>query len=246
MYHLKVDWDTRSAKEEELFAFLIGSLKPTSVLDLGCGDGGHAPRYAAAGIRYSGVDSSVEMIKTAARMHGALAGVSFSTGDMTKISMTNRGQFDQVVMLGNTLPHLITAKDLKAALTGISRSLTTNGYFVLQTVNPGKLIRNTTYFLPPKLAGDVFFAPFYLKRDDEWDFYMPVYRLKNGTVAETHISSTRLKFWSKQQVVEQARNQGLKYVAAYGNAKLEPYSASRSDNLILIFRKPAYARTSRS
>ncbi len=245
VYHLKVDWNNRSAKEDDLFAYLIGALQPASVLDLGCGDGGHAPRYAAAGIRYSGIDSSNEMIKTAVRIHGALTGVSFSTGDMTKLPRETSGQFDQVIMLGNTLPHLLTPRDLNATLAGISRSLTTNGHFVLQTVNPGKLIRKAIHFLPPKLADDVLFAPFYLKQGDNWDFYMPIYRLKNGAVAATNITTTRLKFWTKQQIVEQARIRGLKLVAAYGSAKLAAYISSKSENLILIFRKLSDARTPR-
>lgn len=245
VYHLKVDWSNRSAKENELFGLLIESLKPASVLDLGCGDGGHAPRYAEAGIRYFGIDSSGKMIRSASQAHRSLAGVSFSTGDMAKLPSDTKGRFDQVIMLGNTLPHLLTSQSLKATLAGISRSLTTNGHFILQTVNPGKLTHKTIHFLPPKLTGEVFFAPFYLKQGDGWDFYMPIYQLRNGTVAATNISSTRLKFWTKQQLVEQARDQGLRFVASYGNAKLEAYSASKSENLILIFRKLAHARTSR-
>lgn len=245
VYHLKVDWKNRSAKEDGLFDRLIEELKPASVLDLGCGDGGHAARYAAAGIRYFGIDSSDEMIKTALQAHQSLAGVTFATGEMARLPSDTKGQFDQVIMLGNTLPHLLTNRSVKATLAGISRSLTANGHFILQTVNPGKLARKTIHFLPPKLAGETFFAPFYLKQGDGWDFYMPVYQLKNGAVTATNISSTRLKFWTKRQLVDQARGQGLKCVAAYGNAKLDEYNVAKSENLILILRKSTHARTSR-
>ena len=185
------------------------------------------------------------MIKAASQAHRSLAAVSFATGDMTKLPSDTRGRFDQVVMLGNTLPHLLTAQSLKVTMAGISRSLTRNGHFVLQTVNPGKLTHKSIHFLPPKLAGEVFFAPFYLNHGDGWDFYMPVYQLRNGAITATNVSSTRLKFWTKSQVIELARGQGLKFVAAYGNAKLEKYSASKSENLILVFRKLAHARTPR-
>lgn len=245
VYHLKVDWKNRSGKEDPLFAYLIDSLKPSSVLDIGCGDGGHASRFASAGIRYHGLDSSSAMIEAAVKSHSSLSGVTFSVGDMAKLPKLFSGQFDQVVMLGNTLPHLLTRQKLKATLTGISRSLINSGYFVLQTVNSGTFTGKEIRFLPPKLTTEVLFAPFYSKRGEFWDFYMPIYRLTNGVVSSSNITSTSLKFWTKKEIVAQAQSLGLKLTAAFGNAKLDPYRTATSDNMILIFRKLTNARTAR-
>lgn len=246
VYHLKVDWDNRSAKENKLFDYLISDLKPTSVLDIGCGDGGHAGRYAEAGASYLGIDSSIEMIKTASRTHQGRSGVNFATGDMARLAPEYAGGFDQAVMLGNTLPHVLTARDLTATLSGVSRSLQPHGYFVVQTVNPGSFANKKIHFLAPKKSGDVLFAPFYLNQGETWDFYMPIYRLAGDAAVAANIASTRLRFWSRQELTERARKSGLTTVAAFGNSRLDPYHTRTSDNLILVFRKLANARTSRS
>lgn len=245
VYHLKVDWNNRSTKENQLFAYLINSLKPSSVLDIGCGDGGHASRYASAGIRYRGLDSSSAMIERANVKSSSLPEVSFSIGDMTKLPKSTVAEFDQVIMLGNTLPHLLSAKTLQATLSGICRSLTDSGHFVVQTVNPGAFAGKKLHFLPPKLTTEVLFTPFYSKQGEVWDFYMPIYRLSNGAILSSNITSTSLRFWTKHEIVSQAQPLGLKLINAFGNAKLDPYRSAHSENMILIFRKLPRARTSR-
>ncbi len=243
LYRIKVDWESRSAKEDKLFDYLISTLKPTSVLDLGCGDGGHAPRYLTAGITYHGIDYSAEMIRVARQAYGQSEGSLFEVGDMSMLSAKLSARFDQILLLGNTLPHVSTLRTLRTTLAGIGRSLVAGGHFVVQTVNPGSLAGKRVHFLAAKLTTEAFFVPVYVRDGHYWEFYLTTHRLNAGSIESTTTSSTRLRIWNKRQVVENARRYGLKLISAYGGPQLQPYQSNKSGNMILIFRKVSRAGT---
>lgn len=77
--------------------------KPLRILELGCGTGGHAEHFVAAGCTVHGIDRSPEMVVRAAqRLHGNAA-ASFETGDATSIDLGR--QFDLVVALFHVLSY---------------------------------------------------------------------------------------------------------------------------------------------
>lgn len=237
VYDLKVDWESRHDKEQKLFRYLLDTLKPTRVLDIGCGDGGHAPLYAAARIEYLGIDLSQEMIAKARSKYAQLPGVRFETGDMARLPAKFKESFDQIIVLGNTLPHLLTQQALDRAITQMSRSLVGSGNLILQTVNPAPLKKKQLHFLPAKLSGETIFAPFYLQAVNHWDFHMPIYQVGDRGCVLRSAEVTRLRFWSKAQIAASAKDANLKLRAAFGNAGLDPYNPTASENMILIFGK---------
>lgn len=241
VYHIKVDWKNRAGKENRLFEFLTKTLQPSRVLDIGCGDGGHAQRYADAGVKYHGIDKSSTMVQAAKSACGQMPGVSFSTGDMTKLPKSYSKQFDQIIVLGNTIPHLITSDDMKKAVAGFSRCLGTGGHLVLQTVNPRVLENKSVFLLPPKLAQGTLFTPFYVNRGKYWEFVMPIFSVANESVSSKSAATTMLRFWSREELKAAGATCGLRLVSAFGDAGLSPYKPRSSGNMILLFRKIADA-----
>ncbi len=246
VYHLKVDWQHRASKEDRLFELLTRELQPACVLDIGCGDGGHAARYAAVGAQYLGIDKSPAMIRAAKRTHGQSPNATFRTGDMTKLPVSFAARFNQVVILGNTIPHLTTLAALTQAFAGMSRSLIDGGHLVLQTVNPHILAGKKLHLLPPKLTQDTLFVPFYLKRGECWEFVMQIFKVSRVSVTHRSAATTMLRFWSRDEIKAVALANKLRLVASYGDAGLSSYKPQSSDNMILLFRKKAHAGTSRS
>ncbi len=135
---------------------LARSLRPVRrVLDVGCATGGYALALADMGFQVTGVDLDPEMVRlartNAARWAGQLAayapGVAaagrgpeprFLVRDMTDLhGLPEPGQdpFDAVICLGNTLPHMLSAGELGAALGEMARVLASGGTAILQTVN---------------------------------------------------------------------------------------------------------------
>lgn len=80
----------------ELLAVLAGE----SVLDIGCGQGVLAPFVAQANARYTGIDSSARLIRSAERRHGKVG--RFLHGDARRVQTLpgmSAGAFDAAVFL---------------------------------------------------------------------------------------------------------------------------------------------------
>lgn len=237
LYHLKVDWDKRLPKETALFDLLFAHRDISAVCDLGCGDGGHAREIVKRNAVYIGIDSSERMIRMAKAKHARGKGMHFLKGDMLKLPVKYRGKFDLVLLLGNTLPHILTGAELRMLIKSVGRLLTPHGRFVIQTVNPEMLKTKLVHFLPPKLADNrVLFAPFYVRQDKYWNFLMPIYIIEQGKIISHNSLETRLKFWQRSEIAA-AASRDFKVTNAYGDAGLKPYIRSKSENMILILEK---------
>lgn len=77
--------------------------KPLRILELGCGTGGHAEHFVAAGCTVHGIDRSPEMVARASERLRGSAAASFETGDATSIDLGR--QFDLVVALFHVLSY---------------------------------------------------------------------------------------------------------------------------------------------
>jgi SAM-dependent methyltransferase len=237
LYHLKVDWDKRLPKETALFDLLFANHDISAVCDLGCGDGGHAAAIVERGASYAGIDSSARMIKMAKSRDAGIKGIQFLRGDMLQLPVKYKGMFDLVLLLGNTLPHILSGADLKKLMKNVSRVLSPHGRFVIQTVNPEMLKTKQVHFLPPKLADNrVLFAPFYARQDECWSFLMPIYIIEQGKIISHNALETRLKFWLRSEITA-AANREFNVTHAFGDARLMPYIRSKSENMILIMEK---------
>lgn len=237
LYHLKVDWDKRLPKEMALFDLLFANPDVSAVCDLGCGDGGHAREIVKRGAVYIGIDSSARMIKMAKAKHTRRKGIRFLQGDMLRLPEQYNGIFDIVLLLGNTLPHILSSADLKMLIKNVSRLLSPHGRFVIQTVNPEMLKAKQVHFLPPKLADNhVLFAPFYTRQDKYWSFLMPIYIIEHGKIISHNTLETRLKFWMRSEIAAAASND-FKVTHTFGDAGLARYIRTGSENMILIMEK---------
>lgn len=237
LYRLKVDWDKRLPKEIALFDLLFADPDVSAVCDLGCGDGGHAEEVVKRGAVYLGIDSSAKMIAMARRTYQGRKGIRFLKGDILHLARQHNGMFDLVLLLGNTLPHILSKTDLKTFTNGVDRLLSAHGRFVVQTVNPALLANKQIHFLAPKLAEEhVLFTPFYVRQGDLWSFQMPIYIIEQGKIISRQVAETKLRFWNRTEIAK-ATADHFRIVSTYGDAGLSPYSASKSDNLILVMEK---------
>jgi SAM-dependent methyltransferase len=100
-----------------------------SIVDLGCGTGGHSLRLAERGYAVTGVDRSEEMLRQARSkvVPGSTSPV-FYQGDIRTLALGRT--FDAAIMLFAVMSYLTANADLAAALTAIRRHLTLGGLFV--------------------------------------------------------------------------------------------------------------------
>lgn len=112
-----------------------------SVLDLGCGTGGHALILAQRGYQVTGVDSSAAML-AAARAKAAAGSLAnppvFHQSDLRRLALGRT--FDAVIAMFAVMSYMVTNDDMAAALGSVRRHLTPGGLLIFDAwFGPGVL-----------------------------------------------------------------------------------------------------------
>jgi SAM-dependent methyltransferase len=109
------------------------------VLELACGTGAKAVPIAQAGLAVTGIDSSEAMLAEA-RLKAAAAGVAttWRLADMRSFELEER--FPLILLLANSICHLLTRQDLEACLVSVKRHLSPEGHFIVQVFVPNLML----------------------------------------------------------------------------------------------------------
>ncbi|MBG7697815.1 class I SAM-dependent methyltransferase [Streptomyces sp. MC1] len=148
-YHLIYsDWDASIRRQGDALDALIGQAR-TAVLDCSCGIGTQAIGLALRGHSVTGTDLSPRAAARAVR-EAARRGVSLpaAAADMRRLPFPD-GRFDSVVCADNSLPHLLTEQDVRAALTEMRRVLRPAGLLLVSTRPYEDLLRDRPTSTPP-------------------------------------------------------------------------------------------------
>lgn len=108
-----------------------GGRRPTDVLDVGCGTGGHSIELARRGFRMTGVDLSAAMLGHAGEKSTALPEGSrpkWMRGDARNFDVGR--QFDMAIMMFAVVGYLTGNDDVLAGLRNIRRHLTPGALFI--------------------------------------------------------------------------------------------------------------------
>jgi SAM-dependent methyltransferase len=99
-----------------------------TVLDIGCGTGGHAIRLARRGYRVVGVDRSPEMLEIARRKaEEATVDLRFECQDARRLELDQA--FDAAVAMFAVMSYQTSDADLEAVCAGVRRLLRPGGVF---------------------------------------------------------------------------------------------------------------------
>ncbi|MGW7120832.1 class I SAM-dependent methyltransferase, partial [Streptomyces sp. NPDC054901] len=150
-YHLIYsDWDASIRRQGAALDALIG-LDRAAVLDCSCGIGTQAIGLALRGHRVTGTDVSPRAAARAAR-EAARRNLNLRTAaaDMRRLPFPD-GRFDAVVCADNSLPHLLTEQDVRAALTEMRRVLRPDGRLLISTRPYDDLLREHPVSTPPRV-----------------------------------------------------------------------------------------------
>jgi ubiquinone/menaquinone biosynthesis C-methylase UbiE len=108
------------------------------LLDIACGTGQHAIRFAARGWTVVGVDSSADMLRRAReKSNGA---VFFVEQDMRQLQLQEE-PFDAAVCLFDSIGYGITNDAIVSTLSGIRRHLRQGGLLVLEFWHAAAMLR---------------------------------------------------------------------------------------------------------
>jgi len=131
--------------EAEFISSLLAEYAPDakSILELGCGTGGHAENLARQGMKVHGVDLSEEMLRLAddrlTRLpEGLVSRLCFEYGDIRSLDLAER--FDVVLSLFHVISYQASNEDLLAAFSVAKKHLKPGGVFIFDCwYGPGVL-----------------------------------------------------------------------------------------------------------
>ena len=239
-FDLMVSWEKRLKNEAPFFKKLFEENKVRKILDLACGTGHHTIFFAKFGYEVTGVDLSQNMLQVAKENAKGISGVQFLKAGFLDVYPKLKDRFDAVICLGNSLPHLLSQKDLKKTLQNIYNLLNPGGIFILQNRNYDKILKKKIRFMPPNITERddekiVFFRILdFLK--DKVLFNLVTFRQKEGKWS-SQTKSTLLRPILRQEMQNLLIGQGFKRQKFYGDYQFSPFGRYVSEDLIVFARK---------
>lgn len=242
-YDRFVNWENRLAFEMPFLMKQLNALsssRPLHVLDAACGTGMHTIELAKRGFIAAGADLFSAMIDQA-RVNAAAACVEvrFETagfGQLGQVFM--QGSFDALLCLGNSLPHILTANDLSAALVDFAGCLRPGGLLFIQNRNFDAVRAKRDRWMEPQTAtqGDEqwVFERFYdFEPDGLIRFNIVTLKRTGNTAWRSEVSSTHLYPQTEAELKAALQLAGFTRVQSFGSMQGEPFDPGSSGNLIL-------------
>ena len=187
---LFLDWAAATEEQavilDRLFA-QYGFDKSAYILDCACGIGTQAIGLAAMGYNVTGSDiSRGELVEANKRALDRRVNIAFDYADFCALEDVYSRQFDIVIAMDNALPHMLTAEELKKAVTSIMGRVAPNGIFVASIRDYDSLLESKPPYSPP-----------YIHETEEgrrvsfqtWKWSGDNYRLTQYIIDDTHTLS---------------------------------------------------------
>jgi glycine/sarcosine N-methyltransferase len=244
-FDVMTDWEARLAFEGLFWRQLFARHSTRSVLDTACGTGGHTLEFARWGLRTAGADLSPRMLELA-RSKAAAAGldVPFVQASFADLPRHFTSEFDAVLCVGNSLPHVLTGDELEAALRGMRGILRAGGVLVIQNLNYDRRWRERPRFFG--LSSGVLeghealvwrLADYHDTHPPGITFHTALFEKGDGGQWTVEVNSTPQRPWFRDELVKRLAAMGLVVGAAYGGFDAAPFDPLTSPDLVLVARK---------
>jgi len=137
---------------EAMLDLLNGDVEPSSVLDVGCGIGRHARRFAAKGVTATGIDISPTFLSQARELadeEDVNDRTDFRRLDMRKLHRLDK-KFDLIICIFNTIGYFEDDENVEV-LRKMHDRLREGGYCIVQVANKDALLKE----LPDSLVKEM-------------------------------------------------------------------------------------------
>jgi SAM-dependent methyltransferase len=205
----------------------------------------HAIALAQKGFQAAGADLSPGMIDRA-RQNAAAAGLDlrFEVAGICDLAKTfGEGSFDALLCLGNSLPHLLTAQQLRAGLEDFSACLRPGGLLLVQNRNFDAVLAKRERWMEPQGhregEREWLFLRFYDFEPDGGIRFNIVTLTRDGDGEwQQQAIETHLRPLLQREMGEALLDAGFQEIAYYGGLNGSPYDPFGSGNLVVCARKP--------
>lgn len=237
-YDMMIDWEERAKNEDPFFIHLFRERFVSSILDAGCGTGGHSLHWGEMGFNVVGIDSSRDMIEYANQKAAEREiDAEFQCMSMTGFASKLQQEFDLVACLGNTLPHLLEEEKVLKCFKDTAASLKPAGVAVFHLLNFQRILEFRIREFPAKTreaeGKEFLFLRFYDFFENVLEFNYVMAVRENGQW-DFRSHQWMHKPWMREELVDMAREAGFKDVMCYGGFDFSEFNPDRSADLILV------------
>ena len=242
-YDRFVDWEGRLAYELPFLQAQLEAVRARRVLDVACGTGVHALALAERGYDVVGADVSAGMIARA-RENAAADGrdVRFVVAGFGALAGAVEGRFDALLCLGNSLPHVLIAPALAAALDDMAACLRPGGLLFIQNRNFDRVLQERQRWMPPQdhREGErewVFMRFYDWASDTRLTFNVVTLHREGVGAWQQRVTATELWPLRQGELVLALAGAGFGTITCWGDMQGAPFDCAESTNLIITARR---------
>jgi glycine/sarcosine N-methyltransferase len=253
-YDRMVDWGKRLERESPFYRREFDAHGVREVVDVGCGTGMLAIRWATWGFDVVGVDPNAAMLERAAlnaeaareQIEAAGGSVRFVPGGFGELARLGLGPVDAITCTGNALPHVDGQAALAVTFRDFASALRPGGLLVLHLLNHDRLIGARVRTIPPVLreADDgtwVFLRVIDYEADAiRFDFvtlHRPAGAWESGAAWETESRRSRHTALPSQLLRGELVSAGFPDVRVFGNHAGAPFRAAEDESILVVARR---------
>jgi len=233
-YDTMTGFDKRFIHEKPFFNLLVQRFGITTALDAGAGTGFHSLLLGQLGAHMTALDASKRMLDRV-RAHAKDLHLKIDVIESNFQNVTHKlnKKFDAVLCMGNSLPHLLTYKELVQSLKNFSAALNPDGILFLQLLNYDRILANRERVQSVKEAGGVTFIRFYEFHKDFVIFN--ILRLKKEDERLIHtLDSIKLHPIVKAELTNALQEAGFNDLRFHGSIALDDFHEQTSKDLVVL------------
>ena len=244
-YDRFVKWDKRLEYELPFIERQLKAVDARRVLDVACGTGRHALALAERGYHVTGTDVSAGMIEQARENANARGlSVHFVVAGFGQLRHKVTGEFDALLCLGSSLPHISSPATLAPTLKDFAAVLRPGGLALIQNRNFDLVLKEKKRWMPPQSyrAGEsewLFLRLYDFNPDGSISFNVMTLHREGDRPWQQRVSATQLWPLGQDDLLPALEASGFEQVACYGSMDGKPFARETSPNLIVSARKSA-------
>lgn len=199
------------------------------IMDLACGKGRHSIYLNQKGSKVIGLDLSKQNILYANSFQNER--LNFAVHDMRNLYA--RETFTHVVNLFTSFGYFTSDEDNYAVFKSVYDSLIPGGYFLIDYLNPDKVISELISYEEKVIEG----IHFYIHRKVENGFILKdISFVADG---ETHQFQERVQVLREEHFEYYFEKIGFQLEKVFGDYELSPFDFDKSDRMIFVAKKPS-------
>jgi len=243
-YDKFVNWEGRLAAEIPFITKLLSARGAKTILDSACGTGMHAIRLDQDGFKTFGCDFSPKMVEIAnANAQKAKLNITFFQAGFGELSHKSPViQYDAILCLGNSLPHVTDESHLEKTLADFYQHLPSGGTLLIQNRNFDAVLNTKQRWMEPQAAVDdvseTLFHRFYdFLEDGSIQFNIMITKRPLGGVWNQQVITTRLLPITSTQIVKALEHAGYTSIELFGDLTGAKFDPVTSPNIICVAKK---------